>query len=75
MKTYNISREDESKFPSFRSVETARNYFKRNYKGVYTEGYCESIYDDCLCYFDDLNGQPVQILEYDDGLIVAHIVY
>lgn len=75
MKTYNIYREHEKNFPNFRSVQTARNYFRRNYKGEYNEGYCDMIDDDCLCYFDDLNGQPVQILEYDDGLIVAHIVY
>ena len=69
-KTYNIYREDEAKFPRFRSVQTARNYFKRNYRGEYTEGYAEYIGDNCLCYFDELNDQPVQIMEYDDGSIL-----
>ena len=75
MRTFNIYREDELEFPRFRSVQTARNYFKRNYKGDYTEGYAERIYDDCICYFDDLNGQPVEILVYDDGSIFVHVVY
>lgn len=73
-KTYSISRKDETKFPKFRSVQTARNYFRRNYRGEYNEGYVERI-DDFLCYFDDLNGQPVQIMEYDDGQIFVHVVY
>lgn len=75
MKTYNIYRDDEATFPKFRTVQTARNFFKRNYRGEYVEGYCESICDDCLCYFDSLNGQPVQIMEYDDGEIYVHVVY
>lgn len=75
MKTFNIYREDEVKFPKFRSVQTARNYFKRNYKGDYTEGYAERIADDQLCYFDELNGQPVQISVYNDGFVSVHVVY
>ena len=74
MKTYGIYREDEAKFPKFTSVYMARDYFRRNYHGEYTEGIVERI-DDFLCYFDDLNGQPVQIMEYDDGFITVHIVY
>ena len=74
MKTFNIYREDEAKFPKFRSVETARNYFRRNYRGEYNVGSAERI-DDFICYFDDLNGQPVQIMEYDDGQIYVHVVY
>ena len=74
-KAYNIYREDEIKFPCFRSLKTARNYFRRNYQGEYNEGYCEMIDDDCLCYFDNLNGQPVQIMVYDDGSIIVHVVY
>lgn len=73
-KTFSIYRADETKFPKFRSVKTARNYFRRNYRGEYNEGYAEHI-GDFICYFDDLNGQPVQIMEYDDGLIVVHVVY
>ena len=74
-KTLSIYREDELKFPKFRSVETARNYFKRNYQGEYNYGYCEKIDEGHYCYFDDLNGQPVQISEYDDGSISVHVVY
>lgn len=74
-KTYNIYREHEAKFPKFRSVGTARNYFKRNYKGDYMHGYCELIDEGHYCHFDELNGQPVQISEYDNGFISVHVVY
>lgn len=70
-----ISREDEANFPTFSSIEEAREYFEQRYGDKYNRGYSEKIDDDCRCYFDDVSGQPVQLLEYDDGFIGVHVVY
>lgn len=67
-----ISRQDEAKFPTFRSVDAARNYFVRRYGDKYNFGDCEWLGDDIgYIFFDDVDGQPVQIGE--NGSV--HVVY
>lgn len=66
-----IRREDEANFPEFSNVEEARTYFKKRYGHRYNLGdweYCEF---QGRIYFDDVDGQPVQICE--DGTV--HVVY
>lgn len=70
-----ISRDDEYGFPVFKTVEEAREYFEKCYGDKYNRGYRERIDEDCVCYFDDVDGQPVQISEYDDGFVSVHVVY
>lgn len=75
MNTFNIYRKDELEFPEFKSLEEARVFFETSYKGNYVRGGCERLSDDVVCYFDELNYQPVQISVYDDGYISVHVVY
>lgn len=70
-----ISREDEANFPDFNSIQEARSYFKKRYGEMYREGRGEWLSDDHLCYFDDVNSQPVQISVYSDGEVSVHVVY
>lgn len=72
-----ISREDEANFPDFTSIDEARAYFKKRYGDKYNFGIREYMGDDFIelyggyIYFDDVNGQPVQIGE--NGYV--HVVY
>lgn len=72
-----ISREDEANFPDFDNVEEARAYFKKRYGDKYNVGQREyqGKYSNDLMgkyiYFDDVDGQPVQIGE--TGYV--HVVY
>lgn len=70
-----ISRQDEANFPEFNSVEEARTYFEKRYGDKYNRGYRERLDESFVCYFDDVDGQPVQISEYTDGFISVHVVY
>lgn len=70
-----ITREDEASFPSFTSLKEARSYFRERYGELYNKGYSERIDDETICYFDEVNSQPVQILIYNDGGVFVHIVY
>lgn len=70
-----ISRTDEANFPDFKSVEEARSYFQKRYGDKYICGFMERLDDDLVCYFDEVDYQPVQILEYEDGTIGIHVVY
>lgn len=73
-----ISREDEANFPDFDNVEEARAYFIKRYGDKYNIGqreYYSTEYRSDLMgkyiYFDDVDGQPVQIGE--TGFV--HVVY
>jgi hypothetical protein len=70
-----ISRQDEANFPDFKSVEEARTYFEERYGDKYNRGFWERLSEDQICYFDDVDGQPVQISKYEDGFISIHVVY
>lgn len=65
-----ISREDEANFPEFSSYVEARAYFKNRYGDKYNYGIREMIGDEWM-YFDDVDGQPVQIWESGG----VHVVY
>ena len=69
--SFAISREDEANFPEFNSYVEAREYFKNQYGDKYN--YSDWEYVDFVgkVYFDDVDGQPVQIGE--DGSV--HVVY
>ena len=71
-----ISREDEANFPDFNSIDEARDYLIGRYGKIYNKGNCEywaDITDDYgeYMYFDDVDGQPVQIGENGN----LHVVY
>ncbi|MGE8034817.1 hypothetical protein [Lysinibacillus sp. NPDC093692] len=69
-----ISREDEANFPHFSNVTEARAYFQKRYGDRYNLGSRERQFDGYwggYIYFDDVDGQPVQIGE--DGSV--HVVY
>lgn len=68
---FTITREDEANFPEFKNHIEARKYLKKRYGNNYNYGDCEYIDGFGMTYFDDVNGQPVQINE--DGLV--HVVY
>lgn len=70
-----IYREDEQDFPEFKSLEDARQYFQTRYNGEYYCGDSVRMSDDAVCYFDNLNYQPVEIFVYDDGFVYVHVVY
>lgn len=71
-----ISREDEANFPDFNSIDEARAYFKKRYGDKYNCGnseyweYDQEYYGNRM-YWDDVDGQPVQISE--SGIV--HVVY
>ena len=66
-----ITREDEANFPKFKDYKEARSYFKKRYGERYNYGDCEHIEGFGMMYFDDVDGQPVQISE--NGFV--HVVY
>jgi len=69
-----ISREDEANFPHFSNVKEAQAYFQKRYGDLYNLGSRERQFDGYwggYIYFDDIDGQPVQIGE--DGSV--HVVY
>ena len=66
-----ISREDEANFPEFKDYKEARKYFKYRYGDKYNYGDWEYVDFVGKVYFDDVDGQPVQIGE--DGSV--HVVY
>ena len=74
-----ISRNDETNFPDFNSIDQARDYFVERYGNKYNFGEREYIGDretmkemyGEYMYFDDVDGQPVQIGE--NGRV--HVVY
>lgn len=66
-----ISREDEANFPEFNSYVDAREYFQKRYGDKYNYGNWEYVNFVGKVYFDDVDGQPVQIGE--DGSV--HVVY
>ncbi|WP_427108641.1 hypothetical protein [Lysinibacillus xylanilyticus] len=68
---FTITREDEANFPEFKDYKEAREYFKKRYDDKYNFGSCEYIEGFGMTYFDDVDGQPVQISE--DGFV--HVVY
>lgn len=68
---FTISREDEANFPEFKDYKEAREYFKKRYGNKFNYGDCEYIEGFGMTYFDDVDGQPVQISE--DGFV--HVVY
>lgn len=68
---FTITREDEANFPKFKSHIEARAYFKKRYGDKYNYGDCEYIEGFGLTYFDDVDGQPVQISEGGN----IHVVY
>lgn len=72
-----ISREDERNLPKFSNVREARNYFVERYGDKYNYGdrersseYQLELFGEYI-YFDDVNGQPVQI--GSNGYV--HVVY
>lgn len=67
---FTITREDEANFPEFKSYKEARKYFKERYGEKYVFGDCEMIGDE-LMFFDECDGQPVQI--WASGGV--HVVY
>lgn len=68
---FTITREDEANFPEFKSYIEARAYFEKRYGDKYNYGDWEYIEGWGKVYFDDVDGQPVQIRE--DGFV--HVVY
>lgn len=66
-----ISRQDEANFPKFENYREAREYFIKRYGDKYNFGDREWIDDIGWMYFDDVDGQPVQIAE--NGFV--HVVY
>lgn len=68
---FEITRKDEANFPEFNSYKEAREYFKKRYGDKYNYGDREYIQGFGMTYFDDVDGQPVQISE--DGFV--HVVY
>lgn len=68
---FTITREDEANFPDFESVAAARAYFSERYGDRYNFGSWEYIDGIGRMFFDDVDGQPVQIAE--DGTV--HVVY
>lgn len=69
-----ISRDDEANFPDFTSIDEARAYFKKRYGDKYRCGHSEPWeveYYGGRMYWDDVDGQPVQISE--SGIV--HVVY
>ena len=69
---FTIKREDEAAFPTFSSVAEARAYFSERYGERYNFGESEDLGEPIgRIYFDDVDGQPVQIAE--DGSV--HVVY
>lgn len=72
---FTITREDEANFPDFKSLEEARAYFRNRYGDKYREGDWERLDVDHICYFDEVDYQPVQISVYEDGTVSIHVVY
>ena len=70
-----IKREDEADFPHFKTLEEARSYFRNRYGELYKVGYWGRFDNETICYFDEVNSQPVQILIYNDGGVFVHVVY
>lgn len=68
---FSITREDEANFPTFSSVAEARAYFLERYGDRYRFGDSEVLDFVGRVYFDEVDGQPVQINE--DGSV--HVVY
>ena len=66
-----ISREDEANFPHFSNVAEAGAYFQKRQGDNYHLGDWEYVDFIGKVYFDDVDGQPVQIGE--DGSV--HVVY
>jgi len=71
-----ISRQDEAGFPDFKSIDEAREYFMKRYGDKYNCGSSEPWeyepeYYGGRMYWDDVDGQPVQISESG----VVHVVY
>lgn len=72
-----ISREDEANFPDFKDVYEARRYFLERYGEKFNVGereYQGSDHSELMgeyIYFDDVDGQPVQIGQ--TGFV--HVVY
>ena len=70
-----ISREDEAGFPNFKTVVEAKQYFRKRYGESYREGNPERLDEDHVCYFDEVDYQPVQISVFSDGSVSIHVVY
>lgn len=77
MFVFTISREDERNFPRFNDVDEARDYFVARYGDKYNFGdrercdeFQQPLFGEYI-YFDDVNGQPVQI--GSNGFV--HVVY
>lgn len=74
---FTISREDERNFPKFKNIDEARDYFVERYGDKYNFGdrersseYQLHLFGEYI-YFDDVDGQPVQI--GSNGFV--HVVY
>lgn len=72
---FTISRQDEANFPNFKTLAEARAYFKNRYGKKYRKGDCERLDENTICYFDEVDYQPVQISVYNDGYVSVHVVY
>lgn len=70
-----ITREDEANFPDFETVLEAKQYFRKRYGESYREGAREQLGEDHICYFDEVDYQPVQISVFSDGSVLIHVVY
>lgn len=70
-----ITREDEANFPDFKTALEAKQYFRKRYGKSYREGSREQLDENHICYFDEVDYQPVQISVFDDGSVLVHVVY
>lgn len=70
-----ITREDEANFPYFKTTLEAKQYFRKRYGESYREGSREQLDENYICYFDEVDYQPVQISVFSDGSVLVHVVY
>ena len=70
-----ITREDEANFPDFKTALEAKQYFRKRYGKSYREGSREQLDETHICYFDEVDYQPVQISVFDEGSVSVHVVY
>ncbi|MDC9237016.1 hypothetical protein PSL85_20375 [Clostridioides difficile] len=54
-----ITREDEANFPDFKTALEAKQYFRKRYGKSYREGSREQLDENHICYFDEVDYQPV----------------
>ncbi|MBB4825954.1 hypothetical protein HNO89_003191 [Sporosarcina luteola] len=57
------------------SALEAKQYFRKRYGKSYREACHEQLDENHICYFYEVDYQPVQISVFDDGSVLVHVVY